>query len=177
MTVVLSIGAALMAKSLWTLLHVPTGFNADRVLTVRLTAPPSRYPDQARVAALHRDVLDRLRAINGVEAAGLTAYLPLSGLDNAWAFFIEGRPPLPVGVYNMAKYRPISDGFFEALGTPVVRGRAFDAADGTNANPIVVINETMARQYLGQRRSDRTAAPIWRQPVADHHWRGRRRPP
>lgn len=148
-TVVLSIGAVLIAKSLWTLLQVPTGFNADRVLTARITAPPLRYPDQARVAALHRDVLDRLRATDGVVAAGLTAYLPLSGVDNGWAFFIDGRPPLPVGVYNMAKYRPISDGYFEALGMPVLRGRAFTASDRDNQDPIVVINDSMARQYWG----------------------------
>ena len=149
-TVVLSIGAGLMARSLWTLLHVPTGFNADHVLTARVTLPPSRYPDQARVAALHRDVLDRTRATNGVRAAGLTAYLPLTGADNAWSFYIEGRPPLPIGVYEFAKYRPVSDGYFEALGMPVVRGRSFNPSDSKiSGDPIVVINEFMARKYWG----------------------------
>jgi predicted permease len=148
-TLVLSIGAALMARSLWTLLHTPAGFTADHVLTARITLPRSRYPNAGRIAALHREVLDRLRATPGVEAAGTAAYLPLSGDDNGWAFRIAGRPPQPVGVYNVAKYRPISDGYFDALGMPLIRGRGFDASDAENAVATVVINQSMARAYWG----------------------------
>jgi len=150
MTLVLSIGATLMVRSFWTLLHVPTGFSADQVLTARITLPRSRYPNANRIAALHRDVLDRLRAAPGVQAAGMAAYLPFSGDDNGWAFFIEGRPPLPVGVYNVVKYRPITDGYFEALDVPLIRGRGFDTADTGNAMPTVVINQSMARAYWGE---------------------------
>jgi len=53
-----------------------------------------------------------------VQSAGLATYLPLSGFDNAWSFVIEGRPPLPVGMYNMAKYRPASAAYFETIGIP-----------------------------------------------------------
>jgi len=80
-------------------------------------------------------------------AAGATAYLPLSGDDNGWAFFIEGRPPLPVGVYNMAKYRAVSDSYFGALGMPIVKGRDFRPADTRDAALVVIINEAMARTY------------------------------
>jgi putative ABC transport system permease protein len=149
-TLVLSIGAALMAKSLWTLLQAPTGFTADNVLTARITLPRSRYPDPGRIAAFHREVLDLLRASPGVQAAGMAAYLPFSGDDNGWAFRIEGRPPLPVGVYTVAKYRPISDGYLEALGMPLIRGRGFNPSDTENAAPTVVINQSMARMYWGE---------------------------
>jgi predicted permease len=165
-TLVLSIGAALMAKSLWALLHVPTGFSADNVLTARITLPRPRYPDTGRIASLHRDVLDRLRAVPGVEAAGTAAYLPFSGDDNGWAFFVEGRPPLPVGVFNVVNYRPISDGYFGAIGMPMVQGRAIAVTDGESAVPVVVINESMARMYwgnenpIGQRL--RFGSPAWR---------------
>jgi putative ABC transport system permease protein len=79
-------------------------------------------------------------------------------LDNDWAFLIEGRPPLPVGTHNMAKYRPVSAGYFETIGIPLLRGRSFtSAADTAEAPWVVVINDSMAREYwpsenpIGQR--------------------------
>jgi putative ABC transport system permease protein len=146
-TLVLLVGAGLLAKSLWALVHVPTGFRPDHVLTARVTLPRARYTDAPRVAAFQRVLFERLRALPSVAGAGATAYLPLSGDDNGWAFFIEGRPPLPVGVYNMAKYRAVSDGYFGALGMPLVAGRDILATDTRDAPFVVVINEAMANRY------------------------------
>jgi putative ABC transport system permease protein len=101
------------------------------------------------VSALHRELIRRLQESPGIEAAGLAAYLPLSGQDNGWAFFIEGRPPLPVGVYNVAKYRPVSEGYFETIGMPMIAGRAITASDRADAPRAVVINQSMARTYWG----------------------------
>src|SRR5204862_3901068 len=119
-TLVLLVGAGLMARSLWALVRVPPGFRPDHVLTARVTLPRARYANAPAVAAFQGALFERLRGLPGVVAAGATAYLPLSGDDNGWAFFIEGRPPLPVGVYNMAKYRAVSDGCFTTLGMPLV---------------------------------------------------------
>lgn len=146
---VLLTGAALTAKSFWNLLQVSPGFRTEHVLTARVTLPASRYPDVQRIAVFQRELLERVRNMPGIQSAGLTAYLPLSGADNAWAFFIEGRPPLPIGVYNMAKYRPVSPGYFETIGIPVLRGRGFTSADGESTPLVVVINESMARTYWG----------------------------
>ena len=102
----------------------------------------------------------------GVQSAGFATYLPLSGTDNGWAFFIEGRPPLPVGVFNMAKYRPASPGYFEALGIPLLRGHAFTFTDTEDAPWVVMINQSMARAYWG--RQDPVGhrlhfgSPVWR---------------
>jgi putative ABC transport system permease protein len=112
--------------------------------------PRSRYPDNGKIAAFQRELLERLGNTPGVQSAGLAAYLPLSGNDNGWAFFIEGRPPLPIGVYNMAKYRPVSAGYFETIGMPLFRGRGFASSDNENAPFAVVINESMARTYWGR---------------------------
>jgi putative ABC transport system permease protein len=147
---VLLTGAALTAKSFWNLLHVSPGFRTEHILTARISLPASRYPDVPRIAAFQSQVLERVRNLPGIQSAGLTAYLPLSGADNGWAFFIEGRPPLPVGVYNMAKYRPVSPGYFETIGMPLLRGRAFTPADSENAPPVVIVNQSMARAYWGQ---------------------------
>jgi putative ABC transport system permease protein len=169
-TVILLISAGLMEKSLWALLHVPPGFRADRVMSARLTLPRSRYTDIARVSAFHRELIQRLQESPGIEAAGLTAYLPLSRLDNSWVFFIEGRAPLPIGVYNNAKYRPVSEGYFETIGMKTIRGRTFTAGDHTDAPWVVVINESMARTYWGTqnpighrlRFGSRSTGPDWR---------------
>jgi putative ABC transport system permease protein len=165
-TLVLLIGAGLTAKSMWALLHVAPGFRSDHVLTARITLSRIRYPDAARIAAFQRGLLERLRNSAGVQSAGAAAYLPLSGDDNGWAFFIEGRPPLPTGVYDVAKYRAVSDGYFEAIGMPMMQGRAFRPADHQDAPFVVVINESMARAYwsgqqpVGQRL--RFGGPVWR---------------
>src|SRR5262249_50058221 len=108
--IVLLIGAGVMGKSFWTLMHVAPGFRTERIVTARLSLPRSRYPDNAKIAAFERELLERLRSRPGIEAAGITSYLPMSGSDNGWAFFIEGRPPLPTGVFNMGAYRPVSAG-------------------------------------------------------------------
>jgi putative ABC transport system permease protein len=165
-TLLLLIGAGLLGKSLWKLLTVPVGFQTDRVLTARLTLPRLRYPDPAQVSNLHMRLLDRLRGTPGVQSVGMAAYLPLSGEDNGWSFFIEGRPALPTGFFQVVKYRPVSDGYFEALGMPVVRGRPFAETDAHDAPFVAIINESMAREYWGKQdpvgQRIRFGAPDWR---------------
>jgi putative ABC transport system permease protein len=145
--IVLLIGAGLLAKSFWALTHVAPGFREDSVLTARLSLPPLRYPDNQKIAAVERELLATLRRKPGVQSAGLATYVPLSGMDNDWGFVIEGRPPLPVGTYNMAEYRPASQGYFEAIGIPLLRGRSFSQADAADSPWVTVINEAMARAY------------------------------
>jgi putative ABC transport system permease protein len=155
--VVLLTGAGLMAKSLWRLLQVSPGFRVERILTARLSLPP-RYTNGYRfgtgqhraISALQRDVLERVRAIPGVEAAAFTAYLPLSGTDNSWAFAVEGRAPKAPGEWDVANYRPVSEGYFETLGIPVERGRGFDRRDTEDARLVVAVNRTMARAFWGE---------------------------
>jgi putative ABC transport system permease protein len=165
-TCILLIGAGLMTKSLWTLLSVPTGFQADHLLTARQTLPRLRFSDAATVEAFQRRLLGRLYEVPGVQSAGVAAYLPFSGDDNGWAFAIEGRPPLPTGTFNMADYRPVTRGYFETIGLPLRRGRAFVDTDEADAPYVVVINESMARAFwktddpIGQRL--RFGGPEWR---------------
>jgi predicted permease len=164
--IILLIGAGLMVKSFWALVHVAPGFRSDSILTARLSLPRSRYPDNQRIAALEGEVLECLREKPGVQSVGFATYVPLSGLDNDWGFLIEGRPPLPVGMYNMAEYRPVSAGYFETVGIPLLRGRSFTPADTADSPWVVVINDSMAREYwpsenpIGQRLN--FARPTWR---------------
>ncbi len=93
---ILLIGAGLMTKSLWTLLQVSPGFQTEHILTARLSLPPQylngykfETGEHRRISAFQRDLLERVRNIPGVKSAAFTAYLPLSGTDNYWAFDIE----------------------------------------------------------------------------------------
>src|SRR5262249_47834489 len=71
----------------------------------------------------------------------------LSGLDNGSSFLIEGRPPLPTGTYNMSQYRPVSPGYLETIGIPLLQGRSFTVADTGESPWVVIINDSMARAY------------------------------
>ena len=147
--IILLIGAGLMVKSFWALTHVSPGFRTDSILTARLSLPGSRYPDNRKIAAFERELLETVRRRPGVQSAGLTTYLPLGALDNDSSFIVEGRPPLPVGMYNTAEYRPASAGYFETIGIPVRRGRSFTPSDTADSPWVTVINESMAREYWG----------------------------
>src|SRR5262249_564633 len=92
--IILLIGAGLVSKSFWTRVHTAPGFRSGPILTAGLSLPRSRYPDNRRIAAFEQELLDGLRERPGIQSAGFTSYLPLSGSDNGWSFFIEGRPSL-----------------------------------------------------------------------------------
>jgi len=166
--IVLLIGAGLMVKSFWALLRVAPGFRSENIVTARLSLPRSRYPNNRRIAALEGQMLESLRGKPGVKSVGFATYVPLGGSDNDWSFIIEGRPPLPVGTYNVAGYRPVSASYFETIGIPLLRGRSFTSADTAEASRVVVINDSMVREYwpsenpIGQRLQGGGGQPTWR---------------
>jgi putative ABC transport system permease protein len=183
---VLLVGAGLMVKSFWALLQVSPGFQTERVLTARLSLPPQYLNGYAfgtgahhRISAFQQELLERVESIPGVQAAAFTAYLPLSGNNNSWAFDIEGRPAKPPGVYDTTNYRPVSAGYFETIGIRVQRGRGFTPTDDEDHPLVVIINESMARTFwkqqdpVGQRL--RFGEPKWRTIVGvvrDVHHKG-----
>jgi len=154
---VLLVGAGLTAKSFWRLLQVSPGFETEHVLTARLSLPPGYLNgykfgtgQHRRISAFQRELLEHVRNISGVQSAAFTAYLPLSGADNSWDFDIEGRAPNPPGVRDVMNYRPVSADYFKAMGIPMQRGRAFQAADNEDAPLVVIVNESMARTFWHQ---------------------------
>jgi putative ABC transport system permease protein len=139
------------------LLRVPPGFQTEHILTARLSLPP-QYTNgmvfgvgrHRRISAFQNELLRRVHTIPGVQSAAFTAYLPLSGTDNTWAFDIEGRPAKPPGVCDIAYYRPVSADYFQTVGIPVQRGRGFDPTDNEDSPLVVVINSSLARKYWNQ---------------------------
>jgi putative ABC transport system permease protein len=154
---VLVVGAGLMTKSFWMLLKVSPGFRTEHILTARLSLPP-QYTNggkfgigqHRKISAFQQRLLEVVSNIPGVQSAAFDAYPPLSGTYNSWAFDIEGRPAKPVGTYDMTEYRPVSAGYFETVGIPVLRGRRFSPADNEDSPLVVIINDSMARIFWKQ---------------------------
>jgi hypothetical protein len=152
---VLLIGAALMLRSFANLRSVDAGFKGDHVLTARLNLNFSTYTnaerpiDVDRVNAFYRSVEDRLRALPGVVAIGSAWTFPLNNaFQNDGTFAIEGRGE-SAGPAPKATFIGMSSAYFETLGVPVLRGRAFDERDRAGAPGAVVVNQQLARRHWG----------------------------
>ena len=110
---ILLVGAGLMTKSLWKLTQVAPGFQTEHILTARLSLP-SRYANgyvfgtgkHSKISQFQSELLQQVREIPGVKLAAFTSYLPMSGVDNSWAFYIKGRAPNPPGVFDSRTIGP-----------------------------------------------------------------------
>ncbi|HSK09770.1 MAG TPA: ABC transporter permease [Vicinamibacterales bacterium] len=147
LSVVLLAGALLMVQSFMRLQRLDFGFDVERVMSGRVILPPYRYADEARIAAFTRELVPRLQSIPGVEAAGVTNYLPLSGWGGSLGFTVEGQPQLPANEQPSASYHAASEDYFRAMGIRLIAGRTFTPRDTSGAPPVVVVNETLARQH------------------------------
>jgi len=147
LALVLLIGAGLLIKSFMRLREVNPGFDPQNVLTMQLSVPKAKYPDNKQIAAFFQETLQRVGNVPGVTEAGAVSSLPLSGSGATRFFAIDGGPPTPPGQGPNAGYDVASPGFFGALKIPLLNGRDFTERDNADAPPVVVINETMARRF------------------------------
>jgi putative ABC transport system permease protein len=160
LALVLLVGAGLLLNSFVRLINVSPGYDPDNVITAQLNLPRTKYPGPAAQRAFFDGLLDRLRSVPGVQAVGMTNLLPLTRGNVVLSFEPEGQPPAgPDEDPPRASLRIVSPGFFEALGIPLVEGRAIGDEDRAGTTPAVVVNEALARQYferraLGRRLND-----------------------
>ncbi len=146
LAVILVIGAGLMIRSLAALGQIDLGFDPDRVLTMRLAVPNASYDTAEKVVGFYDRLLDRVRALPGVQHAGVVRALPLATTIGDSGVDVDGFEESP-GNNAKGDWQIVSDGAFEALGTRLVRGRWFTPQDTSASAPVSVINETMARTY------------------------------
>jgi putative ABC transport system permease protein len=146
LAVILVVGAGLMTRSVLLVREVNPGFRTEGAIAVQLNAPASRYPSRDHVLAFQQRLLEALEAQPGIERAGMIQQLPLSGMSWTSQFITHGWPPDRVGVE--IAHRRADAAYFEALGIPLMRGRMFDRRDGPDAPRVVLINETLAREYF-----------------------------
>jgi putative ABC transport system permease protein len=147
LAVVLVVGAGLMVRTLSALGRIDLGFAPDHVLTLRLSVPTTRYDTPERVVGFYRDLLTRVRALPGIEAAGVVRVLPLATTIGDYGLDVEGYEERP-GAGAKGDWQIVSDGAFEAMGTRLVRGRWFTAGDTSDSQLVAVVNETLASQYF-----------------------------
>jgi predicted permease len=144
---VLLVGAGLLGKSLYLLLHVDLGMKPDHLVTMDVSAPNSVYGTDAQRTPLAREVLGRIESLPGVKAAGIsTNGLPLGGNGNTTWFRVLGRPWH--GEHNETPERDVSPGYFTALGASLLRGRTFDEAEDKSKPLVAIISQAFARQYF-----------------------------
>ncbi|HSB54594.1 MAG TPA: FtsX-like permease family protein, partial [Gemmatimonadales bacterium] len=137
-------GSGLMIRSLRRVLEVDPGFRPDKVLSVSMSLPTAVYGDDASREQFWSRVLESVRQVPGVEVAGLTSALPLSGNNSSGSFGIEGVPVGPAG-YGPGNggYRMVSEDYFGSMGIPLLQGRDFDRRDIAGGAPVVIINRTL----------------------------------
>jgi putative ABC transport system permease protein len=146
LSVVLLVGAGLLLQSLWALQRVELGFVPEHVLTGRVSLPETGYEEAEKVVAFYQQLLERVRAVPGVKAAGLIRLLPLGAPIGDWGLDVEGFVESP-GQNAKGDWQIASDGALEALGERIARGRGFTAADTADGEQVGLVNETMARTY------------------------------
>jgi putative ABC transport system permease protein len=147
LAVVLTLGAGLLLRSFLSVLAVDPGFQSDHLLTLQIALPP-KYQTPAHRLELYKDLFTRLESLPGVRSTGGTTRLPLGSTNVTTKVGVEGRDT-PVAEWPEVEFRRAIHNYFEAMGIPLLRGRTFAESDNANAPPVVVINQTMARQLFG----------------------------
>ncbi len=149
LALVLLVGAGLLLRSFDRLLRINPGFAMDKVVSLQVFIW-DRYNTPAQRAAYAQQVLEKLEAVPGVQAVGITTALPLleSGTDTSYPFTVEGRPAAPPGGEPTIFSTIATDGYFAATGVPLLRGRLFNQFDTTAAPGVTLINDTLARRHF-----------------------------
>ena len=175
---ILFIGAGLSLRSLWHAETITPGFNPEGVLTFRLAAP-AQFSGE-RIPLFYQQVLERLRALPGVQSAVLARNLPMSGVDPSMPVSIEGAAPPPSEVPIVTRLRAIGPKYFSGLQTSLLSGREFTEHDTATAPRVAVVSQSLAKLYwpnenaLGKRLKPEMPGGDWCVVVgiaADvHHW-------
>src|SRR5882724_400888 len=142
---VLLIGAGLLLKSFQRLQSVELGFNPEKLLTMVVSLPARKYSKPQQSLQFCDNLIDRLRSLPGVRAAGLTTNIPFVGDDNTDNFIVEGRDPGGEGV--QVQLLAMTPGHLQAMGIPLLRGRDFLETDKSDSQQVAIVDETLALMY------------------------------
>jgi len=147
LAVTLLTGAGLLLHSFTKLLSVDPGFKPEGALSLKLSLPPRTY-GSTRTRNFVAELESRTRALPGVRLVGLSNMIPLDGSSYGFTFVIRGRPPMRSSDEPAAEVRVVNPDFFNAMGTPVLLGRAITIADRPGAAEGIVINKAFATRFF-----------------------------
>ncbi|HEU0173135.1 MAG TPA: ABC transporter permease [Blastocatellia bacterium] len=173
LALVVLVSAGLLIRSFWRVQQVSPGFAPQNVLAMSLALPATKYREPAQRANFYKEALQRIRALPGVQSAGATSILPLSGNNSSGSFQIEGRVT-PQGQSSPHGDRwAVTTDYFSTMKIPIFRGRFFDDHDTMESQPVAIIDDAMARKYwpdedpVGKRITFQGGPnnPIWREIV------------
>ncbi len=148
LALVLLVGAGVLLRSFAALTAIAPGFDTANLLVVDLPLSPVTYADDIARNSFVERVLERVERLPGVAGAAVTTMLPMHGAGATIHFNRAAFPPRGPDDYVVAGYRAVTPSYLSTLGVPLVRGRLLDHRDREGAPPVVVINESMARQYF-----------------------------
>jgi putative ABC transport system permease protein len=148
LTVMLLVGSGLLLKSYERLRAADMGCTTQDVLTMHLGLPDARYARGSPRVNFYNTLLERVRALPGVDAAGFVTFVPGQGYFGNWGFTIVEHPPLPQGSGQVAINRWADSKYFGAMGIPILRGRTFDESKRLDAADEVIISQSFANQYF-----------------------------
>jgi putative ABC transport system permease protein len=148
LALVLLVGAGLLVRSLNRLQSVDPGFNAQNLLTVRVSLPPAKYPEEPRRIAFFQQAIAQMKAIPGVEAAGAINTPPFTGLYSGTTVEVDGQK-LPPGQELKTGICVTDANYFQAMQIPLKQGRFYTEQEATQARHVVLVNEAFVRKNLG----------------------------
>ena len=140
-------GAGLMIRSFHQLQTVNPGFEPQGVLTMTVSVSNAKFPSPAGQVRFFDQVLQRVKALPGVESAGVIDTIPLSGNGSNQPIAIEGRPVLPMSEQPEVDVRLVSPQYMDAMRIPIVRGRNLADTDAAGRQSVILISQSMAKQF------------------------------
>ncbi|HEY0098819.1 MAG TPA: FtsX-like permease family protein, partial [Pyrinomonadaceae bacterium] len=146
-SLIILIGASLLVKSFWRLQEVDAGFNPANLLTLQVSLPAAKYSEPAKQRAVFQEIFQRLESLPGAQAVGISNDFPLAGNMQTSQPYIEGRVTIP-GQESLSGVHAVSHNYFQAMGIPLLKGRAFTASDIESAQPVMIINKMMAQRLF-----------------------------
>jgi predicted permease len=146
LAMVLMTGAALLGKSLYALLHVPTGMKLDGLASVGLTWSPARYSSDSQKVALARQIMEKISALPGVSSVAVSLTSPLGAAWGDTSFHVTGRPNR--GDNNQVLNRQVSAGYFATVHAQLIRGRYFRETEDASQPRVAIINRSLANRYF-----------------------------
>jgi putative ABC transport system permease protein len=147
MALILMICAGLMIKSFLRLQQVNAGFNPERILTLELALPGSKYREQHQALSFYNEVVRRVESLPGVQAVATVSTVPLGASVGVLNLEIEGRPQPSSDHVIGAESQVVSPSYFRAMSIPLLKGRLFADQDVEDAPGVIVINDEMAARY------------------------------